>query len=193
MPDRLTRVSDANVVHLENEIPMNGSFRFFIFGGKATPRSHQALTDLANGLQKKGSFYESFSGTCGRSEADLHHDMDNPHSKFFTVCLVLASKRSDVEIGDLPALYRDYGAHVYADELEDLKVPGAKAAAHAKMGLRDGGVVVLRPDGHVGCVVALEEGTKTVEALEAYFASFMNKSRSANGLGRGAEHVSARL
>jgi len=193
IPSNVTRVSDANVVHLENEIPMNGSFRFFVFGGKATSRSHQALTDLANGLQKKGSFYESFSGTCGRSEADLHHDMDNPHSKFFTVCLVLASKRSDVEIGDLPALYRDYGAHVYADDLEDLKVPGAKAAAHAKMGLKDGGVVVLRPDGHVGCVVALEEGTKTVEALEAYFASFMNKSRPASGLGGGAEHVSARL
>jgi 2-polyprenyl-6-methoxyphenol hydroxylase-like FAD-dependent oxidoreductase len=193
IPSNVTRVSDANVVHLENEIPMNGSFRFFVFGGKATSRSHQTLTDLANGLQKKGSFYESFSGTYGRSEADLHHDTDNPHSKFFTVCLVLASKRSDVEIGDLPAFYRDYGMHIYTDDLEDLKVPGAKAAAHAKVGLEDGGVVVLRPDGHVGCVVVLEEGTKTVEALEAYFTSFMNKSRSRSGVSGGAERVSARL
>ena len=197
VPSNVTRVSDANVVHLENEIPFNGSFRLFVFGGKATSRSHQALSDLADGLQRKGSFYESFTGTCGRSEADLHHDMENPHSRFFTVALVLASKRADIEIGDLPALFRDYGEHVYADDLPDSKVPGADAAAHAKVGLQSGGVVVIRPDGHVGCVVALEEGPKPVEAMEAYFAAFTTKatprSSDGGGLGGGSEHVSAKL
>src|SRR5207248_6905715 len=111
----------------------------------------------------------------------------------------LASKRADIEISDLPTLYQDYGSHVYADDLPDLKVPGAKAAAHAKMGLQSGGVVVIRPDGHVGCVVALEEGAKTIQALEAYFSAFTNKSRpalgsgSGSGLGGGSERVSAKL
>jgi 2-polyprenyl-6-methoxyphenol hydroxylase-like FAD-dependent oxidoreductase len=198
IPSNVTRVCDANVVHLENEIPMNGSFRFFVFGGEATSRSHQALTDLAYGLLKKGSFYESFSGMCGRSEAEVHHDMDNPHSRFFTVALILASKRADVELGDLPSFYQDYRTHVYADDLSDPKVASTQATAHAKMGLKDGGVVVIRPDGHVGCVVALEEGNKTVEALESYFATFTTKSRQAErpsgtGLGGGSEHVSAKL
>ena len=203
VPSNVTRVSDANVVHLENEIPFNGSFRLFVFGGEATSTSHQALSDLADGLQREGSFYESVTGTCGRSQADLHHDMDNPHSRFFTVALVLASKRADIQIEDLPALYQDYGTHVYADDLADPKVPGATAAAHAKVGLPNGGVVVIRPDGHVGCVVALEEGTKTVEAMEAYFAAFRVKATNGisnslsngtvNGLGGGSEHVSARL
>ena len=40
IPSNVTRVSDANVVHLENEIPMNGSFRFFVaWGGTKTPES----------------------------------------------------------------------------------------------------------------------------------------------------------
>ena len=194
----VTRVSDANVVHLENEVPFNGSFRFFIFGGvgKTSSKSHTALKDLANGLTKKGSFYERFSDLEGHPDIDIHHELDNPHSRFFTVCLVLAAKRSSIEISDLPQLYQDYGTHVYADDLPDMRVPDAEAAAHAKVGLEDGGVVVIRPDGHVGCVVKLEEGTGTVEALEQYFSSFTTKGGAysgSEGLGGGSAHVTARL
>ena len=193
IPSNVTRVSDANVQHLENEIPFNGSFRLFVFGGKATSKKHQALTDFADGLKQKGSFYESFSRG---SEVDPHHEQDNPHSLFFTICLVLASQRSQIEISDLPPLYQAYGSHVYADDIFDAKVPEAEAAAHAKLGLEDGGVVVIRPDGHVGCVVALVEGEETVKALNAYFAVFTTKgggSGSRGGLGGGPEHVSAKL
>jgi hypothetical protein len=61
---------------------------------------------------------------------------------------------------------------VYADDVWDQRVPDAKAAAHAKMGLDEqtGGIVVVRPDGYVGVVVKLEEGAGTCEALNAYFA-----------------------
>jgi len=38
-----------------------------------------------------------------------------------------------------------------------------------------GGVVVVRPDGYVGCVVQLVEGSGTVDALNGYFASFTSK------------------
>jgi hypothetical protein len=56
-------------------------------------------------------------------------------------------------------------------------VPEAKAAAHAKMGLDEerGGVVVVRPDGYVGCVVRLVEGSGTVDALNKYFGVFATK------------------
>lgn len=49
-----------------------------------------------------------------------------------------------------------------------------RGAAHAKMGL-DAGVVVVRPDGHVGCVVGLVEGSGTVDALDEYFGAFVTK------------------
>jgi hypothetical protein len=45
------------------------------------------------------------------------------------------------------------------------------------MGLseEEGGVVVVRPDGYVGCVVKLVEGSGTVDALNQYFSAFVAK------------------
>ncbi len=46
------------------------------------------------------------------------------------------------------------------------------------MGLdeRKGGVVVVRPDGYVGSVVQLVEGSGTIDALNEYFGAFVTKS-----------------
>jgi len=38
-----------------------------------------------------------------------------------------------------------------------------------------GGIVVVRPDGYVGCIVKLVEGSGTCDALNSYFASFVTK------------------
>jgi len=45
-PATVTRVADANVVHLEQEIPLNGSYRIYLFGGKHS-KTKQAITDFA--------------------------------------------------------------------------------------------------------------------------------------------------
>ena len=60
----------------------------------------------------------------------------------------------------------------------DVRVPDAKAAAHAKMGLDEekGGVVVVRPDGYVSAVVKLEEGSGTADALNKYFSAVTGKT-----------------
>ena len=197
-PSNVTRVVDANVVHLENEIPFNGSFRLFIFGGHSnSPKkgAHQALADLAAGLTAPNSFYTRFG--CADRQRDNHHDHDNPHSRFFSLCLTLAARRPDIEISDLPALFQDYAGRVYADDRPDMKAPDAKAAAHAKVGLTgdDGAVVVVRPDGHVGVAVRLVEGTGTVEALEGYFRGFTTGAGQGErtGLGGGRANVRSQL
>ena len=200
-PSNVTRVSDANVVHLENEIPFNGSFRLFVFGGVANDA--KCLADLASGLERPGSFYSRFAGKENNAAAhDNHHEMDHPHSRFLSVALTIAKPRPQIEISSLPALFQDYSARIYADDIWDAKVPESKAAAHAKVGLeKTGGVVVVRPDGHVGCVVGLVEGKATVAALESYFAGFMTKPESSQvkKLGQGwhleksREAVMARL
>jgi hypothetical protein len=38
-----------------------------------------------------------------------------------------------------------------------------------------GGVVVVRPDGYVGMVASLVEGTGTIDALNDYFSAFCTK------------------
>lgn len=180
-----TRVSDANFVHVENEIPCNGSFRLFVFAGPSqSPKKgqHPQLEAFAKALQAPDSFYSRFA--YADSERDIHHDMDNPHSPLFSIALIIAAKRSEIEVSDLPELFHDYSSKVYADDVWQRAVADAKAPAHAKTGFEgeEGGVVVVRPDGHVACAVRLV-GKETVEALDGYFATFTPKDAS-NGTRR---------
>lgn len=197
-----TRVADANFVHLENEIPCNGSFRLFIFAGRnASPKKgeHKALEEFAQALQSPNSFYSRFGWA--DEERDTHHDHDNPHTPLFSLALVLAAKRPEIEISELPSLFYDYMERVYADDVWQKAVPDAPAPAHAKTGFEgeEGGVVVVRPDGHVACAVRLV-GKETADALEGYFATFLSadgKKATARelrfGLGGGADRVRAQL
>lgn len=172
----VTRVSDANVVHLEQEIPWNGSFRIFLFAGNPN-KTATAVSDFAHYLQDKRSFYANYL----REDIDhvSHHEKHNPHSKFFTICTVFAAKRHQIEIDEqLPPLLARYRDHIYADDRWDRYFPSSNATAHARMGLdsEDGGVVLVRPDGYVAMVARLVEGSATVEALNEYFSAFCTKT-----------------
>ncbi len=172
----VTRVVDANEVHLEQEIPLNGSFRVFLFAGLPS-KTHRAVADFATNLQRKRSFYSTFEREDIATVS--YHERHNPHSHFFSVCTTFASPRDNIDISKmLPSVLARYRDHVYADDVWDPLVPDAKAAAHAKMGLdvEKGGVIIVRPDGHVGCVVNLVEGSGTVDALNDYFGAFVSKS-----------------
>ncbi|KAK0246893.1 hypothetical protein LTS09_017963 [Friedmanniomyces endolithicus] len=170
-PATVTRVADANAVHLEQEIPLNGSYRIYLFAGRPSV-TKQAVDDFAANLNKKGSFFSSYTRS-DVSQID-YHERHNPHSLFFTINTIFNARRPDIEVRSLPPeLLARYFDHVYADDIWDQRVPNAKAAAHAKMGLSEdeGGVVIVRPDGYVGCAVKLVEGNGTVDALNDYFAS----------------------
>ena len=186
-PANVTRVVDANKVHLEQEIPLNGSFRLFLFAGTPSTATHRALADFASNLQRKTSFYRAYERPDIASVSP--HERHNPHSRFFSICTTFACHHSQIELAKtLPPVLARYSDHVYADDVPDSKVPDAKAAAHAKMGLdaEKGGVVVVRPDGHVGCVVKLVQGSGTVDALDEYFSAFVTKAVGRKGRGSGS-------
>jgi len=187
----VTRVADANVVHLEDQIPTNGAFRIFVFGGRTSREQKNALASFANHSLLSTSYLGAF--LLENLDKVNYHERYLAHSKFFSFCTVLASKRPDVDIaGYLPGLLARYGDNVYADDVWDVRVPDAKAAAHAKMGFSEekGGVVVVRPDGYVGCVVKLVDGSGTVDALNQYFGSFTAKKLSSGG---GASGIGSRI
>lgn len=171
----VTRVVDANHVYLENAVPLNGSFRIFVFAGRQA-MTKSALQDFARGLEKKSSFFSMYRRN---DEATVsHHEKQNPHSFLYTFSVIFACKRSEVEITrDVPEVLARYRDNIFADDRWDKVVPDAAAAAHAKMGLDQerGGVVVVRPDGYVGVVAKLVEGSGTVDALDEYFGSFADK------------------
>ena len=179
-PANVTRVADANVVQLEQEVPVNGSFRIFVFAGEPSVTA-RAVADFAANLARRRSFYKTFER---RDIASVsHHERHNPHSWFFTICTTFAAPRPAIEITKLlPAVLARYRDHVYADDVWDPRVSNASAAAHAKMGIDQerGGIVIVRPDGYVGCVVKLVEGSGTVDALNEYFSAF-----TACAVGRG--------
>lgn len=177
----VTRVADANAVHLEQEVPLNGSFRIFIFAGEPA-MTRQALRDFNDNLKNKRSFFSTYLRK--DIETVSHHEQHNPHSLFFTLCTIFATKRASVEISrDVPDLLARYRQHVYADDRLDVKVLGAKASAHMKMGFDEqkGGVVVVRPDGYIGMVAGLVEGRETVDALDEYFSGFCTRSLGGAG------------
>lgn len=166
----VTRVVDANVVHLEQEIPFNGSYRMFVFGG-APEKTSSALKDLAIQMSTPKSFFSNFLYK-DLAPVDRYHERHNPHTSFLSLAIVFSAPRNKIHIDEqLPNLLARYADHVYADDVWDQRVPDAKAAAHAKMGLDEekGGIVIVRPDGYVGVVVKLEEGTGTCDALNQYF------------------------
>ncbi|KAL2205836.1 hypothetical protein CC79DRAFT_1397831 [Sarocladium strictum] len=177
----VTRVADANVVHLEQEIPLNGSFRILVFAGDVK-KTKKALQDFNQGLKDQHSFFSQY---LRQDIAQVsHHEEHNPHSRWFTFCTIFAAaRRRDIEISrDVPDLLARYGMHLYVDDQQDLRVLEAKFSAHAKAGLDPdkGGIVVVRPDGYVGTVVALVEGGQTVTALNEYFSGFCARALREN-------------
>ncbi|KAB8342795.1 hypothetical protein FH972_022393 [Carpinus fangiana] len=174
-PATVTRVADANTVHLEQELPLNGAWRIYLFAGAPASRTAppRRLAAFAEHSLRPASYLTAH----WRADAPRvsHHEQHNPHSRFVSFCTVFAAPRAHIEVDAvLPPLLARYRQHVYADDLQDLRVLEAPAAAHAKMGLspETGGVVVVRPDGYVGCVLRLSEDGATVDALNAYFGAF---------------------
>ena len=169
------RVTDANKVALDLVIPFNGSFRIFLFAGDHLKNRH-AIHVLGKRLQRRNSFFQTHLRPDVGCVSEM--EQDNPHSHLFSICTIFAAPRVEVDIvtwlPDVLARYRD---HIYADDLRDVRYPGAQAAAHVKMGLdeTDGGIVVVRPDGYVGCSIQLEDGNVSADALDAYFKSFSSR------------------
>ncbi|KIY52786.1 hypothetical protein FISHEDRAFT_16007, partial [Fistulina hepatica ATCC 64428] len=176
---RVTRVVDANIVQLEQEIPANGAWRLFVFAGFAAgTRASPALHSFFAYLDSPSSFYSRSRYSPEERSKISYHERHLPDSKFFSVATVFACHRAEIRVDarEMPALLRRYQSLVYADDRpEDTWrwVPGAKAAIHVKYGLPDEGAVVLvRPDGYIGIVVRLAGGKSAGQALEGYFTTF---------------------
>lgn len=173
-PSTVTRLADANFVALEQEVPANGSFRIFVFAGIQS-QTKKAIADFAANLEKDRSFLSVFRRP---DIADVSFfERHNPHSKNFTLSVIYAGDKTQVDMDSVPQVLRDYHHHIYADDIPDIRVAQAKYPAHEKLGFdpAKGGVVVTRPDGHIACTVQLVEGSGTVDALNAYFGAFSTK------------------
>ncbi|KOS37938.1 hypothetical protein ACN38_g11252 [Penicillium nordicum] len=179
-PINVTRVIDACEIPLEREVPFNGSFHVYVFAGEQHQHQQSALADLAEHLSGQESVFSR--ALHGAVEPDLSYESrHNPHSTLCTFSIVFNAVRAAVEIGALPQFFLPYRYHIYSDDARSRKShAGGQGAAHAKLGFdpREGGVVVVRPDGYVGCIVRLVEGRATAEMLEQYFSGIVPGSQA---------------
>lgn len=174
-PVNVTRVIDACEIPLEREVPFNGSFHVYIFAGKPQQKQQQnKLADLARQLSRPDSVFSRVQDSQGQAGVDMSYDSrHNPHSALYTISLVSNAVRASIDIGQLPRFFLPYRYHIYSDDARSRKArDGGQGAAHAALGLdpHEGGVVVVRPDGYVGCVVRLMDGRVTGETLDEYFS-----------------------
>lgn len=169
-PMDVKRVIDAWESSLEQEIPFNGCFRVYIFAGQQSQSQQQALQDLATHLADSSSVFTRFQRRGGPDNS--YESRYSPCSSLFTFALIFNVPRASVEIRNLPSYFLPYRYLIYSDDARHTRDHGA---AHRKMGFdpAEGGVVVARPDGYVGCIVRLVQGRYTAHALEEYFGDFV--------------------
>ncbi|KAI2793655.1 hypothetical protein POX_a00238 [Penicillium oxalicum] len=176
----VTRVIDACEIPLEREVPFNGSFHVYLFAGEQRQHRPRVLEDLAAHLSREESVFSRVVDKA--SDPELSYEArHNPHSALYTFSIIFNATRASIDIQALPSFFKPYRYHIYSDDARSRKShAGFSGAAHAKLGFdpQEGGVVVVRPDGYVGCVLELAEGRATAGGLEKYFSNIVPVSQT---------------
>lgn len=207
-PAWVTRYISSTPVRIIHEIQYSapGGFRIYVCAGDLAANSGKLQT-LARHLGSAQSFLQlykpnarAFALTDGayHQRPDVLNSGYQPEAyctesnPFFHIMLIVKRNRFNVELRDIdnlgpmrPMLYCDdveAGGAYQSDVDGDESVGGL----HAKWGLPQGGIVVCRPDGYVGCVVGLEDFVP----LERYFAGFLQPSSTTTTLGAAAGEAS---
>lgn len=188
-PARATRCLDSNPVDLHLDIPVLGQFRLFFFTKNTTDTydfldilsthaiSHNTL--LGRLTHSLNTSYTLQPPLAAASDDFVRPERYTPISGLFTFALVLQQKSEEVEIDDVPSLWRDSKFTVYADDIPGSDTRGLGVTEKWIGGVKSGevGIVVVRPDGYVGCAKRFR-GRK-VDAgmagrwLDEYFDGFL--------------------
>jgi phenol 2-monooxygenase (NADPH) len=103
-----------------------------------------------------------------------------PLSGLFSFALMLRMAHDDVELADLPPLWRESPWTVYLDNVPHLDTRGLSCADKwlGGCGGSEVAVVVIRPDGYVGSVWrgrgTREHAARACASLDAYFEGFLD-------------------
>ena len=188
-PARATRCIDSNPVDLQLDIPMLGQFRIFFFAKDLTETfefleilsmhaiSHKSL--LGRLTHAMNTSYTLQPPLAAASDDYTRPERYTPISGLFTFALVLQAKSYEVEIGELPLLWRNSKFTVYADDIpeSDTRGQGVTDKWLGGVGGSEVGIVVVRPDAYVGTLgrfrARKENGVKAARWLDEYFDGFL--------------------
>ena len=153
---------DGCVVHLAKKLNSNGCWRLLVFSGDL----HSASI-----WDRLSVFAKGFSGRF----TNRLRPQSTKISQLFEMFLIHSSPRSSFDKSQLLGLFHDFGTELGWDHVkifaDDPSYDGDTGQAYQQYGIdkQRGGLIVCRPDQHVGWVGDIED----VEELDRYFSRFL--------------------
>jgi phenol 2-monooxygenase len=184
-PAKVTRYIDANPVDIQLDIPLLSQFRLYFFVPDIN-LSMAFLNEVCDFLTHDGSALWRASQLAERSyelltiketEADeyLQPKRYNGFSRLFTPAIVTTMKKENIEIKDLPVMFRSSPWTFYLDDIGS----NVGSCTEKWFGRLDSDVFTIinvRPDGYVGSVGRFKAGDEGMakKFLDEYYAGFLN-------------------
>ncbi|KAN0063049.1 hypothetical protein ACQY0O_004212 [Thecaphora frezii] len=193
-PAWATRWNNSQPVRLIHEIQITapGGFRIYVCAGDLA-QNRNKLRDLAKHLSSSSSFLKRFRANAKAYQlahgayhqrpevlnTGLGKGFAEEANPFFHLLLIVKQSRFRIELEDVAEL-GPLKAMLYTDDVEqggqrigDEDGDASVGGLHTKWGLDQGGIVICRPDGYVGAVLPLDQGSAGWNAIEKYFDGFL--------------------
>ncbi|KAI0773243.1 FAD binding domain-containing protein [Trametes elegans] len=162
LPHIFVCASNARPVNIHDMLPADTRFKILAFVGNIRDTT---VVERVRSLGEKLAAPDSFLCRYG-------HD---GHSKVFDVVCISASSKHDVDWTDFPTALRPHWSKVLLDDDDMHERTGGGGFVAFGINPKNGAIVVVRPDGHVGLVAP----TDHLDVVDAYFGSFMLPSHTA--------------
>lgn len=174
------RYIDTNPVEIENAIPCLGQFRLYVSATKLED-SNAFLNSFSEKFLQE-SILREVSDRNPLNLRDFSNEGDiinrkryTPISEFFSLALILAEKKYNFELSDLPPIFTPYKWSIF---LEDNKNgPSCKWFPRTQAEKNDVKIVIVRPDGYVGAFArfenSLDSSRAAVSWINYYFKDFI--------------------
>lgn len=161
----VTRVCDANPVHLGHHATADGRWRIYVFADAPAAGEPSATTELAEWLRTSPSS-PMLAHTPERADVDAWLD----------VKVVYQQSYRDIDLGNVPAIFLPKVGPFQITDYEKVYSADPAGDIFAARGIsRDGAVVVVRPDQYVAHVLGLNAPGE----LAAFFAGVLLPRRGA--------------
>jgi len=186
---RVTRYIDANPVDIQLDIPLLSQFRVYFVVPKiqfAMPFlnevsdfliSDESVLWRASKLAEKS--YELLPVKKTEADEYLQPGRYNGLSKLFTPAILTTTEKKDVEIKDLPAMFRSSPWTFYLDDVGNRAESWFGSCMDKWFGRLDSdliAVINVRPDGYVGSTAQFEVGhaARAKKWFNEYYEGFLN-------------------
>ncbi|KAF7794992.1 hypothetical protein EIP86_006136 [Pleurotus ostreatoroseus] len=155
-PQIFIRAADARPCEMQDLLPSDTRFKILVFvGNTANSAQMQRVIAFAAQFDREDGFFRKF----GKPEP----------TKVFDVLAISSATKEQLNFTDLPPVLRPRWSNVLLDDTDMYGRVGGHGYETYGLDPTSGAIVIVRPDGYIGMITALDE----VDTIDQYFGSFM--------------------